>query len=197
MNCDIQPEVLGSDHCPVLAKFNLKLDSPSKPPDWCTKFFREFSGKQVKVSDFFVKGVKSNDLKRKSESINEVAKKAKVEKKKITNFFVPKNPKENKVQKTIESDQAKFDDKKNDSECWENVQNFQTKTTNTAAKSAWGALFKPPAPAPLCPKHREEALRRKVLKKGPNIGKEFWVCRRGEGRADDPEARCDFFKWVK
>jgi len=198
LNCDIQPEVLGSDHCPVLAQFKLGLISPAKPPDWCTKFFREFAGKQVKVSDFFTKGVKSDDLKRKFESTPEVSKKAKVEtKKKITSFFVPKNPKENKIQKTIEQEKEILTEiKDQDSEWRENLPSFQNKTSNIAAKNAWGALFKPPAPAPLCTKHKEEALRRKVLKKGPNTGREFFVCRRGEGRADDPEARCDFFKWV-
>lgn len=196
LHCDIQPEVLGSDHCPVLAKFNIKISPASKPPEWCTKYFREFAGKQVKVSDFFTKGVKSGDLKRKHESTTEVSKKAKVEsKKKITSFFIPKNP---KAPKLVENEQEnKTDFKEHYSECWESLPNSQNKPTNIAAKSAWGALFKPLAPAPLCPKHKEEALRRKVLKKGPNTGKEFWVCRRGEGRADDPEARCDFFKWVK
>jgi AP endonuclease-2 len=68
---------------------------------------------------------------------------------------------------------------------------------NCETKAAWGNIFKPPPPSPLCSKHREESLRRKVTKKGPNLGREFFVCRRGEGRNDDPNARCDFFKWAK
>ena len=38
---------------------------------------------------------------------------------------------------------------------------------------------------------------RQVSKKGPNTGREFWCCGRGEGKAGDPLARCDFFKWIK
>jgi len=192
-NCDIQPEVLGSDHCPVQADLSIKLLTASRPPAWCTKFFREFAGKQVKVSDFFVKGQKSNDMKRKCESDTEVTKKQKVEsKKKITSFFVPQIPKENKDGKV-------FEKKENcNSLKWvEGVENVEKKVQNVEAKTAWGALFKPPAPAPVCTKHKEEAVKRRVVKKGPNTGKEFWCCRRGDGRADDPEARCDFFKWLK
>jgi len=145
----------------------------------------------VKVSDFFVKGVKSNDMKRKYESNVEASKKAKTDsKKKITSFFVPKIPKENKDQNALEYSN-------NESSCHDQVVEVLKKPQNQAAKSAWGALFKPPPPAPLCTKHKEETVKRRVVKKGPNTGKEFWCCRRGDGRADDPEARCDFFKWVK
>ena len=45
--------------------------------------------------------------------------------------------------------------------------------------------------------HNEPAVLRTVKKKGPNSGRQFWSCSRGEGKADDPNARCDFFKWVK
>jgi AP endonuclease-2 len=66
-----------------------------------------------------------------------------------------------------------------------------------ASKAAWGALFKPPPPAPLCAGHSEAAVKRRVTKKGANLGREFYACARGEGRSDDPAARCDFFKWAK
>jgi AP endonuclease-2 len=66
-----------------------------------------------------------------------------------------------------------------------------------ASKAAWGALFKPPPPAPLCTGHSEAAVKRRVTKKGANLGREFYACARGEGRSDDPAARCDFFKWAK
>jgi len=196
LDCDIMPDVLGSDHCPVQAEFKIRIKIPSKPPDWCTKFFREFAGKQVKVSDFFVKGVKSNDLKRKYESNVEVSKKAKTDsKKKITSFFVPKVPKENKDQNVLETRECVTTESSIQDQVVEVLKKPQNQ--NQAAKSAWGALFKPPPPAPLCTKHKEETVKRRVVKKGPNTGKEFWCCRRGDGRADDPEARCDFFKWVK
>merc|ERR1719323_2941744 len=49
-DCDIQPDVLGSDHCPVLATFKLRSQPAARPPDNCTKYFKEFSGKQVKTN---------------------------------------------------------------------------------------------------------------------------------------------------
>ena len=108
-------------------------------------------------------------------------------KSKITSFFVSKDPKP-RIEKTVEY-------RANVTEVPKTLGSGQLDNNN--AKAAWGSIFKPPPPAPLCTKHKEEALRRKVTKKGPNTGREFWCCRRGEGRADDPEARCDFFKWVK
>ena len=63
--------------------------------------------------------------------------------------------------------------------------------------NAWRAIFKGPPEAPPCKGHKEPSVLRTVKKKGPNFGKQFWCCSRGEGRADDPNARCDFFKWVK
>ena len=40
--CEIHPEVEGSDHCPVSARFNLILDPSSKPPSSATKYYPEF-----------------------------------------------------------------------------------------------------------------------------------------------------------
>uniref|UniRef100_A0A0G4F2R8 DNA-(apurinic or apyrimidinic site) endonuclease 2 n=1 Tax=Chromera velia CCMP2878 TaxID=1169474 RepID=A0A0G4F2R8_9ALVE len=49
--------------------------------------------------------------------------------------------------------------------------------------------------APLCKRHSEPCVRRKVLRQGPNKGRLFWVCARPDGKAGHPSARCDFFKW--
>lgn len=65
------------------------------------------------------------------------------------------------------------------------------------AASAWKNVMKAPPVAPLCKGHNETCLLRTVKKKGPNCGRQFWCCSKGEGRADDPNARCDFFKWRK
>ena len=42
LDCDIQPEVLGSDHCPVLAMFNITVQTSENAPDTCTKYFKQF-----------------------------------------------------------------------------------------------------------------------------------------------------------
>ena len=182
----------GSDHCPVVAQLALKSLPALKPPDSCTKYFKEFSGKQVKLSSFFTKAEKRTPV-----SFTEVkpppAKKQKVEgKTKITSFFVSKNPKPTSQQP------PKQEEKENGPELLSNVvREKPVETVNNNAKAMWGNIFKPPPPPPLCSKHKEEAVKRKVTKKGPNTGREFWCCARGEGRADDPQARCDFFKWLK
>ena len=52
-HCDIKPEILGSDHCPVLAELGFNLISSPKCPLYCTKNFPEFLGTQQKLSKFF------------------------------------------------------------------------------------------------------------------------------------------------
>ena len=52
-SCDIKPEVLGSDHCPVFADLDLKVVPSKIHPKYCTKYFPEFAGKQQKLSKFF------------------------------------------------------------------------------------------------------------------------------------------------
>jgi len=63
-----------------------------------------------------------------------------------------------------------------------------------AISEQWKNVFKKPQPAPLCG-HNELSIIRTVKKPGVNFNRQFYVCARGEGHADDPEARCNFFKW--
>jgi len=53
IHCDIKPDVLGSDHCPVVADFDLQIIPWPMCPSYCTKNFPEFTGRQKKLSDFF------------------------------------------------------------------------------------------------------------------------------------------------
>ena len=50
------------------------------------------------------------------------------------------------------------------------------------ASEAWKSLMKKPPAAPLCPGHREPAELKTVKKKGPNCGRQFYSCARGEGK---------------
>ncbi|KAK2898509.1 hypothetical protein Q8A67_009927 [Cirrhinus molitorella] len=52
---DIMPEVEGSDHCPVWAQLSCTLQSSTKCPPLCTRHLPEFTGRQQKLSRFFVK----------------------------------------------------------------------------------------------------------------------------------------------
>ncbi|XP_020113175.1 DNA-(apurinic or apyrimidinic site) lyase 2 [Ananas comosus] len=48
---------------------------------------------------------------------------------------------------------------------------------------------------PLCKRHGEPCVPRSV-KKGPNIGRLFYVCARAQGPASNPEANCGYFQWA-
>ena len=71
--------------------------------------------------------------------------------------------------------------------------NENTSETTSAWKNLLGGL----GPAPLCKGHNEPCVLRTVKKAGPNKGKQFYTCARGEGLKSNPEARCDTFKWVE
>jgi AP endonuclease-2 len=48
-------DVHGSDHCPVKSLLQLEMMSSTKTPALCTKNFKEFAGRQLKMSTFFCK----------------------------------------------------------------------------------------------------------------------------------------------
>eukprot|EP00088_Acartia_fossae_P013414 TRINITY_DN17026_c0_g1_i1.p1 TRINITY_DN17026_c0_g1~~TRINITY_DN17026_c0_g1_i1.p1 ORF type:complete len:506 (+),score=50.37 TRINITY_DN17026_c0_g1_i1:57-1574(+) len=193
--CDIHPEIEGSDHCPVSASFKIELDPSDKPPSSATKYYPELQGKQLSIKDMFSK-VEKRERSPENVNVSKVVKKPKQSSGKITNFFVPTKTAKNETLKDVDVENIN----KVERESLES-RGFliadTTKERNGESKAAWGKLFKAPPPAPLCTAHKEEAVKRRVTKKGSNQGREFYVCRRGEGRADDPNARCDFFKWAK
>ena len=63
-------------------------------------------------------------------------------------------------------------------------------------KNQWNFLMKVPSPPPFCSGHQEPSVLRTTKKKGPNFNKKFYACARGVGKEGDPNARCNFFKWV-
>ena len=69
--------------------------------------------------------------------------------------------------------------------------------TSQGAASAWKNLLGGLGPAPLCKGHNEPCVLRMVKKPGPNKGKQFYTCNRGEGLKTNPEARCNTFLWVE
>lgn len=70
------------------------------------------------------------------------------------------------------------------------------KKSNHTKNQGWGFLMKGPKPAPVCSGHKEPCVLQTVKKKGPNINRQFYACARGVGKEGDPNARCNFFKWV-
>ena len=191
VSCDIHPDIEGSDHCPVSAVINLKVIPAEKCPSYCTKNFPEFAGKQQKVSHFFTSNAKRPIADTSADK--NLPKKPKVQQQsKLSSFFtVSSKPKE-------QTQSSKSNVEQNNSELDDDMPNILENIKKQEAKvSAWKALFKGPPEAPCCKGHGEPSVLRTVKKKGPNNGRQFWCCARGEGRADDPKARCDFFKWVK
>jgi AP endonuclease-2 len=71
-DCIIMSDVHGSDHCPVKSSIALELIPSTKLPALCTKYFKEFSGKQLKMSTFVCKRTltsveQSNEIEKESE----------------------------------------------------------------------------------------------------------------------------------
>eukprot|EP01084_Bolivina_argentea_P256790 432487_1 len=67
------------------------------------------------------------------------------------------------------------------------------KSTQSSAEQ-WKSLFGKKKKNPLC-HHGQETILRTVTKNGINRGKKFYVCPRGKGAANDPNAQCKFFQW--
>jgi len=187
---DILPEVMGSDHCPVQAIFKLKVEPALKPPAAATKYFPEFSGKQQNLRNFFQPADKNKMAnKRPNDGCDKNSKKAK-QQKSIQSFFKSERSAENN---NADDKLEKEGNKKSETPLAQNLDNFRV-TTN-ASSGAWKNLMKGP-PVPKC-KHNEECHKLIVTKKGINLGRHFWACKRGTGRVGDKEASCDFFKWLK
>ncbi|XP_024149429.1 DNA-(apurinic or apyrimidinic site) lyase 2 [Oryzias melastigma] len=69
--------------------------------------------------------------------------------------------------------------------------------SKVASSGFWKSILHGPPTAPSCKVHGEPCVLRTVKKEGPNMGKQFFVCARPQGHASNPEARCNFFEWVK
>ena len=133
------------------------------------------------------------------------AKRSRAEKKKITSFFAPKSNKnlddtndnqDLKIQKEDldpESRLALASHEEKSASCKDNqsavtatscaAKSVRSTKDNSSAVNAWSSMFnKAAVVAPVCAGHSEPCARRKVNKKGPNTGREFWCCARGEGR---------------
>ncbi|XP_065573588.1 DNA-(apurinic or apyrimidinic site) endonuclease 2-like [Artemia franciscana] len=204
-HCDIRPEVMGSDHCPVEAKFDGRPTPAKNLPSSCSKFYKEFSGKQQKLIGFFSKMEKTFTQVHKSEKVKESPRgvKRRFSGQQTMLSFVKK---ENlTLKKSIEEEDENY--KKE--ECIvsavieekgttkEEIESTVSPSSSQETITAWKKVLKGPPKPPKCKGHTESCLLRTVKKKGANYGRQFWVCPRGEGHAGDPQARCDFFQWIK
>lgn len=186
---------MGSDHCPISATFHsLRLQASSQIPNFASKFYTEFSGKQQSLMDLF----KRQDVVSPSQSLivrNESRKRiVKPPKQTSLTSFLVKKPK--LVNSQTESDPV-FDVNLSQSPqpetTEESVGFFQE--INTHASAAWRQLMKTPE-TPVCSGHTERCALRTVKKQGPHLGRQFWACPRGIGKSGDPNSNCNFFKWA-
>lgn len=112
----------------------------------------------------------------------------------LKGFFMKTSAKKEVVEIKIEEVASETKGENNSSDMEVKIESTVTVKSNSA--SAWKNLLQGPPPPPLCKGHQEPCVLRTVKKPGPNKGKQFFVCARGEGHSTNPEARCDFFKWV-
>lgn len=163
-----------------------------------------------------------NSVKRKAEVKKSASKMACTEKqKKLSSFFAVKQScsfdRENEKnenpthQNHVDVDFAAHIDKEIKTDDFQNILshelplsqeskgnpvNGSQKPPTQVKNTGWNFLMKGPKSPPLCPGHKEPAVLRTVKKKGPNMNRQFYACARGAGKEGDPEAQCNFFKWV-
>ena len=90
-HCEIHPEVMGSDHCPVSASYKLTgLGNSKNLPNYCTKNFAEFSGNQQKLSSYFKVNAEKRKLECETTVKNTSKKKLGQQQSNISNFFIKK-----------------------------------------------------------------------------------------------------------
>lgn len=166
----IQPEVTGSDHCPVYAELSLVPLAAPSPPSLCSSHFPEFAGQQKTLKQFFAAKSRpcqvdsavcvGSGLKRSASQVKEpIAKQTCA----TTSSHAPLPP---------------------------------TGAARGELAGEWKSLFKGPIRPPLCTRHQEPAVLRTVRKDGPNRTRRFFVCARPAGARGNPEARCNFFQWI-
>ncbi|XP_055356604.1 DNA-(apurinic or apyrimidinic site) endonuclease 2-like [Paramacrobiotus metropolitanus] len=219
--CEIRAEIQGSDHCPVRATLGVECIAAEKCPSLCTKYMPEFQGKQQTLHAFFrsqtvtqeaepsVKKLKltetvitTNKLV-KSASLNVTKSKGQMS---LTNFFgkrtdvinavVATNPVEASVKaESPASPDVVCLDTCSSQSSGASVVSDTTDSDSDAARIQWQKLLKGPRPPPTC--HCGQAcIMKKVNKKGPNKGKQFYLCSKPPGVPGDPNARCNFFRWI-
>lgn len=219
-NCDIKPEVLGSDHCPVFADLNLKVVPSKIHPKYCTKYFPEFSGKQQKLSKFLTSKSNCDNVKSTSKDDFETNKvncdlgqkpslkigSSKTNQKTISSYFIKQTKEPTMIDSMISNETSpnsstNHDDKtanpKNEDLNIDRVTEriHQREKSSQQWKNLMGGRVKKNSVIPKCSGHREPCAVRKVRKPGKNLGKTFFACARGVGRAGDPQAQCGHFEW--
>ena len=209
-DCSNRMDFMGSDHCPVEARFSFaeaplgrRLEAGVKPPSLATDHWHKL--KQTSLKDLLKRSEDSSSLTKRGLSLTaDVQREEKTKKPRtvqqmpLTAFF--KSPKANpKVSTDSPSDSL------------EKVPTEDSQPTMTAAFNqpgkevlqAWAQLLKPP-PRPQC-YHKEDCKEFLTKVKGRNQGRWFYACARPgltkkgvkseSGEMTVGDERCHFFQW--
>jgi exodeoxyribonuclease III len=204
-SADLLTHVHGSDHCPVVAEFD--VDVPSE----AAIIQRKRRPQQPKLTDFFAPSQSSADLHSvmsDSHPIDDVAggleqkvdtlvpnRKRRLKDSSITTFFEIMPP-GNKVADSL-TGQGSINYDEGASVGKEARSDEETMPPVHDQRDVWSQLgFGRPKDAPLCRGHREPCKLLKVAKKGPNQGRFFYICARSIG-SDPVENRCSHFEWLR
>nr|CCA15278.1 DNA(apurinic or apyrimidinic site) lyase putative [Albugo laibachii Nc14] len=183
----LDPERLGSDHCPVFAEIDILFQTAcTLTPALASKHHREFARKQQGIHTFLATSsqypVESHFQKQRStKSISQTS---------IKTFFQSRQPprrltpeqscwkSDEMAQKASQDDRDEIPKKrKQDQTDWKKVLTGQI------------------SPTPMC-YCNQPSVARAVVKKNENCGRRFYVCTKPAGEAGDPNARCNYFQWA-
>ncbi|KAG2235913.1 hypothetical protein INT48_008216, partial [Thamnidium elegans] len=179
---DIQPEIMGSDHCPVYADFLEEIKGffhKEENNDHVSRLlstnYAEFSSKQKKVSNYFMKSTPPV-TKRTAETITKIESVKKKKPNNIQSFFP-----------SLEKKSLKKEDDIAEEETFDWLEDYITEKEFSRKKEseAWSQLFSAPK-VPRCKVHDEACNERTVSKKGPNLGRVFYICSKPMGPKEGP-----------
>ncbi|KAF4042201.1 GRF zinc finger [Phytophthora infestans] len=198
-SCSIDAERLGSDHCPVLMSCTVELETSSSTNTGitaalCARNFAEFSGTQQSIKSFFARSHAENHLE---QSLSPSLRSKKRGQQSITSFFNHTDTRKRKLstfrEKSWDEESSTY---RMDSGAVRIVKTTENRKSAEEGKLEWAQVLNGrPPPTPLCHCGQPTVLR-SVIKTNENWGRKFYVCTKPAGEKGNPDARCDFFKWV-
>lgn len=211
VECNIRSDMLGSDHCPVSAKFSVAINTSKALPLVSSKYFPEFTGKQTTLKQFFKLQTLPCDNPPEEQSLETAPTTS--QNLSMSSLVIPTNASftsatsdvstsssfvlsSTLVQSTssVTSDTSDTSARLTSTPSVPISLSHQT-TSQVPLRREWKNVLKGLPPPPLCTGHKEKAVLRTVKKDGPNKFRRFYVCARPAGARNNPLARCDFFQW--
>ncbi|GJQ08756.1 hypothetical protein GpartN1_g547.t1 [Galdieria partita] len=214
-DCDILSDIYGSDHCPVYIELRnvLPVSQDSlhveRLPPFCCRHFPDSLGSQQSLKDVMKVSINANCSKIMESgphfvgAISFKRTAVTVRSSTVASQETERYSQEDKYGATLLSRKRTFDHSTcNEMDAFSNEEYYATvrdsenylhSTKYQKAKEDWRKLFQNRQRVPLCTGHNEPCLLRVVKKKGPNLGRKFYVCGRPIGKGK--EGRCKFFLW--